>query len=690
MTPMTSSARSILSAALTGALLAACGGSGGGVTGDAINTLVAQRTPASALKLVASGDCADWRAYAADSFVAQALSPVYAAASGGGNAGGIPAADGAAAPEFTDTNTQEAGVDEADLIETDTDRGLLYVVHRATASVRIIDAVPAANTREVGRINLGDEQSIVGLYLDRANQRLAVVSTGFGEGRGVTHADFYSVAVAAAPMRIGQYRVDGYPISSRRIGSRVHLVASHYFRGLDGLYGNNAFTNRVTAWFDAQGEGDTARAESLRDELVALARQAADDADIATLVPNTASGVAADLAPMDCDALFHPEVDSVMATVTISSVDTNGANAATIGTVNNAWMVYGSADNLYLAQTSGGWFFSPFQVDQTAIYRFEISDTGPAVPRGAGAVEGWLLNSYAMSEFDGHLRVATSRLDACRSVNPQQACPDDGGIRTNDVAVLRLDDDALTPVGRVTGFGNDERIFSARFMGDVGYVVTFRQIDPLFTFDLSDPTDPTVLGDVEIPGFSSYIHPLSDDVLLTIGRAGGEGGVGVGNAFQLQLFDVSDLTNPTRIAASTPAIDPDDHAYSVAEHEPLAFTYAPDADATTGLLSVPAQIGSPSESRAFSGFITWRVDTAGVLTEDLRIDHKQTGNGGGGCPPNAGGTACSDFAPVIYNAPLRSAIATAGGEQTLYTVSDAFLKVTDADSGAELASIAFD
>ena len=666
-------------------LLAACGGSGGGEAGS---ELIAKRTPSAQLQLKAVSSCADWRGFAAESFVERALSPVYYYVDGGpvpvaaeGDATG-----GASAPDFTDTNTQEVGVDEADLIETDSARGIIYALHRETGSVRVIDAVPAAASHEVGRIDLGASAYLYGQYLDPVAQRLTTV---VGDSVG-TRLDFYDVSDAAQPAHLGQYRVDGYYLSSRRIGTRIHLIASHYFTGLDALYSSEAFNSGVNAWFEAEAAGDAERADEQRAELLALAQAEANNAPLAELVPNTATAVDAPLTPMDCAALYRPEVATAMATLTMTSIDMDGSNAAAIGAVNNAWIVYASADNLYLAQTSNGWFFAPFQVDQTLVHRFEISDSGPAVPKGAGVVDGWLLNRYAMSESGGHLRLATSRSDSCNSVNPNETCPAEASVPTNDVTVLRLDDNALTQVGHVTGFGNDERVFSARFVGDVGYVVTFRQTDPLFTFDLSDPTDPILLGEVEIPGFSSYIHPISDDVLLTIGREGGEGGVGTGNAFQLQLFDVSDLTNPTRIAAATPAIEPDDYAYSLAEYEPLAFTYAPATD-TTGLLSIPAQIGSPAESRAFSGFITWDIDTAGVITEQLHVDHKQTG-GGDACPPVADGSegGCTSFAPVYYNAPLRSVIATDATSQTLYTLSDAFLIVTDAATGSELATLEFE
>lgn len=684
MTPSTHITRCITVAATLAAGLTACGGSGGGTSPlDAV--LKAQRTPGSALTLKTATSCAAWRDYAARSFVEQAISPVYAVGFGTGEdvAAAPTAGADANAPRFTDTNTQEAGVDEADLLETDSDRGLLYVVHRATNSVRIIDAVPAADTREIGRIDLPGDGYVIGLYLDTDNQRLTTV-VGTSEG---TWLDFHDVSDSATPSLLDSYRVDGYYLASRGIGTRIHLIASHFFTGLNDLYTQSEFTSAVNAWFQAQSEGDTDRADRIKDDLIDLADAAADSATLASLLPNTAAGTDAALQPVPCEAMHHPDVATAMATLSISSVDNDGSDAAAIGTVNNAWMVYASADNLYLAQTSNGWFFAPFQVDQTAVYRYAISDTGPAQPKGAGVADGWLLNRYAMSEHAGHLRLATSREDTCQSVNPEQPCPDTAPVRTNDVTVLRLDDTALTQVGRVTDFGNDERIFSARFVGDVGYVVTFEQIDPLFTFDLSDPTNPTLLGEVEIPGFSTYIQPITTDRLLTIGRVGGEGGVGTGNAFQLQLFDVSDLRNPTRIAATVPAIEPDDWAFSVAEYEPLAFTYAP-ASATTGLLSIPAQIGSPSESRAFSGFITWDIDTAGTITEDLRIDHKQT-DGGDPCPPNGetGQADCASFAPIRYNTPLRSAIAMGSGATTVYTLSDAFLVVTDADSGANLATL---
>ena len=661
--------------------LTGCGGSGDG--SSALSRLIAQRTPADDLKIRPAADCDDWRAFAAESFVEQSISPVYAFAADGDVATPGAAEDVAAgAPEFTETNTQEAGVDEADLLETDSARGLLFAGHRPSASVRIFDAVPAGSTAQVGRIDLAGVDGLYGMYLDTERQRLTTIA----RSQQGTQIDFFDVSDPGNPVQLNRYRIDGYYLSSRRIDDRLHLIASHYFNGLDGLYGQSAYTDRVNAWFDAQAEGDTERADAIREQLVTLALDAANTAPLSTLVPNRASGLGASAVPLDCAAIYKPDVPTAMATLSITSVNTDGSNASTIASVNNAWEVYASADNLYLAQTSNGWFFAPFQVDQTAVYRFEISEDGPAVPRGSGVVDGWLLNRFSMSEHDGHLRLATSRQDSCQSTNPDTACPA-VMTPTNDVTVLRLDDDALTQVGNVTGFGNNERVFSARFIGDVGYVVTFEQIDPLFTFDLSDPTDPTLLGEVEIPGFSSYIYPLSAEHLLTIGRAGGEGGVGTGNAFQLQIFDVSDLTQPARIAAATPTIEPDDWAYSLAEHEPLAFTYAPSTD-TTGLLSIPAQIGSPSESRAFSGFMTWRIDTAGLIEEALRIDHKQTG-GGDSCPPTADGGegGCTSFAPVFYNQPLRSAIATGLLQQTVYTLSDAFLVVTDADAGSELARI---
>jgi uncharacterized secreted protein with C-terminal beta-propeller domain len=168
---------------------------------------------------------------------------------------------------------------------------------------------------------------------------------------------------------------------------------------------------------------------------------------------------------------------------------------------------------------------------------------------------------------------------------------------TNGVTVLQYDGvDSLEEVGKIDGIAPDERIWSVRFVGERGYLVTFRNIDPLWVIDLSDPTNPTILGELEVPGVSTYIHPVDEDTLLTIGIGPGEDGLGLDwSMTQISLFDVSDPTNPT-LADSLP-LSPaytDENcedvrscgwswSWSEATYEHKAFTYwAPE-----NLLAVP-------------------------------------------------------------------------------------------------------
>ncbi|WP_265109719.1 beta-propeller domain-containing protein [Halosolutus halophilus] len=156
---------------------------------------------------------------------------------------------------------------------------------------------------------------------------------------------------------------------------------------------------------------------------------------------------------------------------------------------------------------------------RTGIVRIDID--GELTADGNGEVPGYPLNQFSMDEHDDHVRIATT-------------IPRSHGVDSeNDVYVLDSD---LETVGAVTGLGLDERVYSVRFEGDEGYVVTFREIDPFYTLDLSDPTEPTVEGELKLPGFSEYLHPLEEDLVLGVGQEERQP--------KLSLFDVSDREDP--------------------------------------------------------------------------------------------------------------------------------------------------
>jgi uncharacterized secreted protein with C-terminal beta-propeller domain len=258
-----------------------------------------------------------------------------------------------------------------------------------------------------------------------------------------------------------------------------------------------------------------------------------------------------------------------------------------------------------------------------------------------------LLNQYAMSEWNGYLRVATT---ATGTTGP--------GSTASAVYVLASNSGTLTQVGSVGGLGAGERIYAVRFVGPVGYVVTFRQTDPLYTVDLSNPAAPTVRGTLKIPGYSAYLHPVDGTHLIGVGR--------VGNALQVSLFDVSNLDNPTRLANyAAPG------AYSQAEFDPHAFLYWP----ASGLLVLPLQspyglavptgtgttaTTKPTPYSPMSGALVLHVDGS-TITQLGFLQHPATDG---------------------YAGPITRSIFIDG---VLWTVSGAGLMASDASSLARLA-----
>ncbi len=612
-----------------------------------------------------------------------------------------PTAAGASAPsnrEVTQTNTQEIGVDEADIIETNPNGTEIYVLRRFPRELLVIETADPANPRILSRTPLSGSRDPRGMFFDVPSQRLAIIldqsfycilapavsdaafapSAEFRQG---TQIQFFDVSNPAAPRALEEFTTDGYFVDARRIGSRLHLVTQFGFPYPAGLQNDPEFEQLAYRDYpQAYRRQDEAEMARLEPQIRARIRDAVAMMTAAELLPEESTNATGEQT-LDCTAVLRPEVKARLGLLLISSIDTDGSALSTLGTINNAWQVYASENALYLLQHSGGWWFDPDQRQQTAIYRFDLS-TGNARPGAVGLVDGWVNNSYQLSEYQDHLRVAATE--------GRYAGPNRRFTQHNHLTVLATG--SMNQTAQIADFVSENKqevIRAVRFLGDKGYVVTFEFTDPLFAFELSNPNQPRLAGQIEIPGFSTYIHPLGTEHLLTIGRAGGVDGQGTGNSYQLQIFDVSRLDQPVQLATASPALGPDDYAFSLAEYDPHAFTFAAQASATTGLLSIPVQIGARDVNNALSGFVAYRIDVAAganAISEYARIDHKdepQRQGEGETCPstrtaPQDG--RCSSFAPVIYNEPLRSVIIRESGRTTLLTLSSAKLKSLDASA----------
>jgi uncharacterized secreted protein with C-terminal beta-propeller domain len=252
--------------------------------------------------------------------------------------------------------------------------------------------------------------------------------------------------------------------------------------------------------------------------------------------------------------------------------------------------VYASPDRLYVATQR--WLAPDTAADEvgptraTTIHAFDVTDPDATTYRATGDVRGFLLNQFALSAFRGRLRAATTDLPGW--------LPGDG---ESFVTVLDERGDRLVEVGRVGGLGRGQRIFAVRFLGDTGYVVTFRQIDPLYTLDLSDPAEPRVMGELELLGYSAYLHPLGGDLLLGVGQDATAEGRRAGA--QVSLFDVSDLRHPVRLDHRALGAD----AFATAEYDHHAFLYW----APTHLVVLPLV------SEALGLRVTRQIEPAGRL-----------------------------------------------------------------------------
>ena len=426
--------------------------------------------------------------------------------------------------DYSGTNIQEAGVDEADIIKTDGRRTF------AMSAGQLV-VVDAARREVLGSVPLPIGESAE-LFLD-GDSLLAVQQTG-GRGGEPRQAVVHRVDVRdGVPEIFETMRVEGSYVSARSIGGVARVILRS--QPVDD------FPFVYPAGPDSESIAEEANraamlASTLEDWLPAYSHTSQGDA--------TTEGLLA-----TCAQVHAPTVFSGFGVTTVLSVPVGGAidPAAATSVLAPGETVYASLQSMYVSTTT---WIDPAAVEagdidwdqlraefRTNIHRFDISDPSGAAYTASGSVPGEIHNQFALSEHAGHLRLATTTGD--RWSNESESW----------VRVLAESDGLLVEVGSVGDIGRGEQVQSVRFAGDVGYVVTFRQIDPFYTIDLSDPAEPAVVGELKIPGFSSYLHPIGDGLVLGVGSDADENGRVTGA--KVSLFDVSDLADPREVAVWT-------------------------------------------------------------------------------------------------------------------------------------------
>lgn len=480
------------------------------------------------------------------------------------DAGGV-APDGSPAPgavegqDYSGTNVQEVGVDEGDIVETDGD----HVFVAGSDGLRIVSVADATVVAEP-ELPQGSHQ----MLLD--DERLVVVSSSWG-GAPDTIVSLFDVADPTDPTLLRRSHLEGGVVATRSVDGVARLVITTSFDQRLPFVQPNQFGLDEDSALERNEE--IIRESTVEDW---LPRWFEEDAEGAFGPMSQVLPCANVAAPSDFAGLGLTWIASI-------AVNGDGTPIGSAGIVSTGDTVYASTDNLYVATQNWEWRWGgPIPVDAevtapdnapdsapdeepgpppTLIHQFRLDDGTAATYVASGQVEGRLLNQFAMSEHNGDLRVATTTDDW-------------GGFgdqSESTVFVLRPDGDELREISSVGGLGKDEQIYAVRFIGDLAYVVTFRRIDPLYVIDLSDPANPVEAGELKIPGYSAYLHPVGDGLLLGVGQDATDTGRTTGT--QLSLFDVSDPADPQRI--STLPIG----GYSEVEWDHKAFLFWP-ADGT--------------------------------------------------------------------------------------------------------------
>jgi hypothetical protein len=529
------------------------------------------------------------------------------------------AADGtpARATSASGTNNQVASVDEADIVKTD-GRYVYFAANGALHIAEALDPKVVSVTKVPGTVRemfVEGDRAVVYTSSGAVGRRCTYgYDCAFAGDNTQTKVLVFDIRSRAEPRLVRQLELSGSLVAARRIGNAVHTVVS------DG----DAQAPPYETWpsgFAMCGTLEPAvRAKFAKLKVDNEAKLRARTTTFPTLREN-------DIAQPLCNGLLRTAIRDGQAFTSVVSFDLTADKApATTATLQSRpGAVFASRDALYLSVVhqqknapNGRWYASPSYAtasEASEIHKFKIG----ASPRdtryvGSGIVPGHVLNQFAMDEWSGYLRVATTR---GRVPDPTVS---------SAVSILTEDADGnLVRVGAVENIAPGEDIRAVRFDDDRGYVVTFKKTDPLFVLDLYQPSHPAILGELKIPGFSTYIHRIDPDHLLSIGfDANDHGSFAYFDGVILQLFDVTKPTDP-RLIHKEKIGSRGTSSEAATDH--LAFNYFADQ----GLLAVPMTIcegggdGRHGDQLAFSGLLVYDVDLEKGFTRLGGVDHGTRG-----------------------------------------------------------------
>lgn len=509
-------------------------------------------------------------------------------------------------PEYSETNIQVTGVDEADFVKTD--GNYIYLVYGD--KLTIAQAYPTSEARVVSQITL-DKITPLEIFIHK--NILLVFGNSYDhyypadlpktEGEimprpaySVTTIELWNILDRENPEKIRSVEIEGDYLTSRKIDNEVYFVVNTYPYSYDIEDLTNA-NDIVPIYRDRQKsalEKDT------------------------TFTPLTQCA----------DVSYYPEIEPSQF-VTVASLSMKDTDAEIIKEVIAGYgqNVYASQNNLYLAEEkypiyTGGWIFGEIEDEEekTIIHKFNL-DKGKIKYQGNTDVPGTILNQFSMDEYDKHFRIATTKGYVARIAEEATA--------KNNIYIYDQD---LKQTGALEDLAPGEEIYSVRFMAKRGYVVTFKKVDPLFAIDLSDPAKPLVLGKLKIPGYSDYLHPYDDNHLIGVGKEtveAEEGDFAWYQGIKMAIFDVTDVSSPKELHKVVIG-DRGTDSYALSDHKAFLF------DKNKNLLVVPillaeltAQQKSSGEANTYGDYIyqgafVYNLTLENGFQEKGRITHQDT------------------------------------------------------------------
>ena len=477
--------------------------------------------------------------------------------------------------DYSTTNVQVENVDEADIIKTDGK----YIYYVANNKVYIVDVqnlkvkseikIEKDNERFHPREIYIYENKLVILgnsnkYEQNETRKYSeetVADIAIVDSSYMAKAIIYNIENKEEPKETRQVSLDGSYINSRMIGENLYFISSKFAR----YYTDMKDDEILPITKDTIREEETKKIEAT-------------------------------------DIAYFRDTKSYSYMI-VAGFNINNNNEANIETFFGASSeIYASEKNLYITQTiyNDGFIFKG---TKNIIYKFNLFDSQIKL-QCKGEVQGYLNNQFSMDEYEGNLRIATTSMDNEKT--------------SNNLFIL---DENLQQIGKIEDLAKGEKIYSVRFLGKVGYIVTFEQIDPLFIIDLSNPISPVIKGQLKIPGYSSYLHPYDENHIIGIGyntKSNGYGGVTDAN-MKMSMFDVSDLENPKEMFNISIG---NNYAHSdiISNHKALFYSKEKN------LIGFPVTYREEKASQDRNGFIVYKINLEkgfekyGEITQ--KIDYK--------------------------------------------------------------------